>query len=179
MLESTYDRWKRSGRTVSADQLRTTDAQLYIWCVGPDVMMPKEVYVLGWSTTAGVRREHDSQRYTGSRGAPVGTRSHQVPDLPRDDGPVYDLNDPEFDEVEWHQTASMREPEPPPEQLDPQVSIDTAPVLPWLLANDWREGDEPRPGRGPGTPMIRVRAAVRPLPELLDWIRTWVPDSGV
>lgn len=109
------------------------------------------------------------------RPGPISATSH------RDDlFPEYGLDDPGFDEYEWHQTAGLRELEEPDAIEVWEVSgrgreRDGLSAL--LTAPEWREGNWPRPGFGPGRAMVRANATVRPLTALVGWIRQWEPEG--
>lgn len=165
-----YDGWKRFGRSVPEEQLWTTDAQAYVWCVGPASSKPEQIHIVGWSATKDVRQQHTAQRYTGARGGMRGQPN--LPSVPtvRNDGPQYDFDDVGFDEVEWHQTPGMREPEERSEWLLLHEPASDPASVSWLVDHAWQEGREPRPGIGSGTPTVAVTAPVRPLAELIQWI---------
>lgn len=176
---TTYDGWKRFGRSVPEEQLWATDAQAYVWCVGPASSKPEQIHIVGWSATTDVRQQHTAQRYTGARGGMRGQPN--LPSVPtvRNDGPQYDVDDVGFDEVEWHQTPGMREPEERGEWLLLHEPASAPASVSWLVDHAWQEGREPRPGFGSGTPTVAVSAPVRPLAELIQWIDHWTPDSLV
>ena len=177
---TTYDRWLRHGRLVPEDQLYDTDAEVYVWCAGPNTHTPTEIHLVGWCTAERARSERSTQLFTGIRAAY--TRATPAGGMPsaHEAAPAYDLTDPVFDDYEWQQTAAARDistvshPDPPDDwaetpHLDPLATLTTAPM--------WLEGTDPRPGFGPAQAVVRVTARVRPLASLPEWIRNWEPRS--
>jgi hypothetical protein len=112
---TTYNGWLRHGRCVGADQLYETDAEVYVWCAGPDTSRPAEIHVVGWSTTADVSRGHTAQRYTGQREVPTRLVSAGATagGPGSDRSPEYDLDDVGFDEHVWQQAQGAREMDSP------------------------------------------------------------------
>lgn len=177
---TTYDGWLRHGRSITENQLFDTDAEVYVWCAGPDELKPREVYVIGWSTTADVRREASEQRYTGHRDgsmrpAPVSDAKHLNERVPE-----YGVDDSGFDEHEWYQSVGLREvddanTDESPDVREPVTHLDALSTL--LRTPEWCEGNEPRPGFGPSKAIVRANAAVRQLAALVAWIGAWEPDD--
>lgn len=167
---TTYSHWVQHGRSISEDQLWNTDADIYIWCAGPWDAKPTEAWVVGWSTTADVRRDSTPQLYANSSSPrlqrdPVGPLPQQ-PVMP-----AYDLDDYDFDEPEWHQRdhrTDLREAGDLP--TTPADLSNKAALAKLLEPPGWVGGVQPRPGFGSISARVRPNAAVRPLPELLGWL---------
>ena len=178
---TTYDGWLRYGRSINAEQVWETDAEIYVWCAGPNMSKPREIHIVGWSTTDDVRRDHSEQRFTGARGGsrrpiPVASSMH-----PRERVPQYGPDDSDFDEHEWYQSAGLEEGHEADVIDDPDMSVSVErhqdALLTLLTAPEWREGSEPRPGFGPSSAIVRANAPVRPLADLGDWIANWTPKA--
>lgn len=178
---TTYDGWLRYGRSISAEQVWDTDAEIYVWCAGPDVSKPREIHIVGWSTTDDVRRDHSEQRFTGARDGsmrpiPVAASMHTSEPVPE-----YGLDDSDFDEHEWYQSAGLGKGHEADVIDDPDMSASVVrhqdARLALLTAPEWREGSEPRPGFGPSNAIVRANAPVRSLTALADWIADWTPEA--
>jgi len=176
---TTYDRWLRFGRAIAAEQVWDTDAEIYVWCAGPDESKPREIHIVGWSTTADVRRDHSEQRFTGTRDGSMRPLPVAAPIHPSERVPDYGLDDSDFDEHEWNQSAGLGKGDEG-EAIDnsgmsgPVVRNQDA-LSTLLTAPAWREGNEPRPGFGPSKTIVRANAPMRPLTALTAWISQWVP----
>lgn len=178
---TTYERWLRFGRAISAEQVWDTDAEVYFWCAGPDVSKPREIHIVGWSTTADVRRDHSEQRFTGTRDGSMRPLPVAAPMHPSERVPGYGLDDSDFDEHEWNQSAGLgkvgeADAIDDSDRSGPVVRHQDA-LSALLAVPEWREGNEPRPGFGPGKTIVRANALVRPLTSLTDWISQWVPNA--
>ena len=178
---TTYDRWLRFGRAITAEQVWATDAEIYVWCAAPDASKPREIHIVGWSTTADVRRDHSEQRFTGTRDGSMRPLPVAAPMHPSERVPDYGLDDSDFDEHEWNQSAGLGKVGEADAIDDSDMSgpvVRHQDALSTLLtAPEWREGNEPRPGFGPTKKIVRANAPVRPLTALTDWISQWVPDA--
>jgi hypothetical protein len=176
---TTYDAWLSHGRSVPADQLYETDAEIYVWCAGPNARSPREVYIVGWSTTTDIRRDHHEQRYTGAHGGTPRPPAKLPTSYSPDPLPEYGLDDSGFDEHEWRQMTALRDVDTTDAIEDWDESEPGRPggaLATLLSAPQWREGTDPRPGFGPSNAIVRANATVRPLVTLDDWITQWRPD---
>lgn len=174
---TTYGRWRKFGRAIPDDQLWMTDAAVYVWCAAADVRDMREIYIVGWSTTEDIRRNHSDQLYSGRPSFRQFTLPNAITKTPREFFPKYGIDDPEFDEFEWNQPSGQGSREALCDQNPADTSHVSAEVDPLsiLLATQWLEGNEARPGFGPRKAIVRTNAAIRPLAELPDWINKWEP----
>lgn len=178
---TTYDRWLRFGRVIAEEQVWGTDAEIYVWCAGPDVSGPREIHIVGWSTTADVRRDYAKQRFTRARDGSMRPPPVVAPKSRNEWGPDYGLDDSDFDDYEWNQSAGLGEGDEAGSIDDSDMSEPVvrhqAALSTLLTSPEWREGNEPRPGFGPSRSIVRANAPVRPLAALADWVSQWVPDA--
>lgn len=178
---TTYHGWLRFGRAIPAEQVWETDAEIYVWCAWPDVSKPREIHIVGWSTTADLRRDHSEQRFTRTRDGSMRPLPVAAPNHPSERVPDYGLDDSDFDEHEWNQSAGLGksdEGDPIDNSGMSGAVVGNQDALSTLLtAPEWQEGNEPRPGFGPSKTIVRANAPVRPLTAFHDWLSQWVPDA--
>lgn len=176
------DRWSRQGRIIGADQMYSTTARAYLWCVAPRAIRLPDVYLLGWSATQEMRRTWSSVTFTG-----VSRTSSEQTDYtdqeasghhPEPGSYDYDVDDVDVDEYELQATQSdhvRAAPEEPARESGVNASaLSVQRASAPEVVNTWQEGSQPHAGFGKVRELVKVNAKLRGMDELPTWLRTQV-----
>jgi hypothetical protein len=158
------DRLAAYGRIVDEDQIYSTDADAYVWCVAKRSVRRPTVTILGWSSVGNVRAQWQSPIYTNSR--PV-TVDRQPPETFEDwrESRVDRLDyDDETDDYEYLQSATIPRHDTV-QSVDAEADVPTQPTNPGIA---FAEGAQPLPGFVRRQPLARVTAEIRSASQLVE-----------
>lgn len=158
--------WNRHGRTIDLDQLKTTDADAYLWCVVAEPTERPPVHLLGWCPVGEARSAWEEVRFSGWI-RPRRQEQTVEPVEPGLVGPAYTYDSDDYGVDAYEDEAAMYGwepdpvPEPPaPEQENPHVERAADPNVGWV------EGESPLRGYRRPNVICRVTATIQPVPEL-------------
>ncbi|WP_027862122.1 hypothetical protein [Marmoricola sp. URHB0036] len=158
------DRLAAYGRIVNEDQIYSTDADAYVWCVAKRSVRRPRVTILGWSTVGSVRAHWQSPTYTNSRPVTIDRQPWETLEDWRE-ARVDRLDyDHDTDGYEYLQSATI-----PPHHTVQSVDAEAdVPAQPTNAGIAFAEGAQPLPGFVRRQPLARVTADIRSVSHLIE-----------